>query len=258
MINKKYLKLLRSQQRFDENNFIYKIIARRIIDSLDLLNIRFNKILEIGINENKTYNYLERKFHDLYFDRADLCLSKLNVSNRYNFIEIDLQKLFFKNNFYNLIFSNCFMHLSNNFEKNLSVVLNSLEPNGFFIAAIPDKESMFQLLNSMYETDLFIYKGAYQRSNSTIEIDNVLPIFKKLKFDSPTVYSDKFTLEYSSFKNLIKEIKSMNLSYCYKDKRQKFENKKYLKLLESFYKKNYFNKNYILDIKINIISAWKK
>ena len=57
MINKKYLKLLRSSNRYRENNFIYKIVADRIIDSIDLLKINIDNILEIGINEDKVSNF---------------------------------------------------------------------------------------------------------------------------------------------------------------------------------------------------------
>ena len=49
MINKKYLKLQRSYKRFNENNFIYNLIAERIADSIDLLKINISKALEIGI-----------------------------------------------------------------------------------------------------------------------------------------------------------------------------------------------------------------
>ena len=50
----------------------------------------------------------------------------------------------------------------------------------------------------------------------------------------------------------------MSLSYCYTDKKKKFENKNYFKTLERNYRKDFFNGNYILNIKLNIISAWKK
>ena len=62
MINKKYIKLLRSRRRSRENNFIYKIIAKRIIDSLDILNIKVSnekfyfdevKILAKGIRNSQ-------------------------------------------------------------------------------------------------------------------------------------------------------------------------------------------------------------
>ncbi len=128
----------------------------------------------------------------------------------------------------------------------------------FFITAIPNKESMFQLLNSMYEADIFFYNGAFQRFNPTIEIDNILPIMKNLDFDSPSIHTDTITIDYKFFDKLLKDVKTMNLSYSYFDKKEKFENKNYFKKLEEIYKKNFSNINFILEIKINIISAWKK
>ena len=50
----------------------------------------------------------------------------------------------------------------------------------------------------------------------------------------------------------------MNLSYCLYDKKQTFENKNYIINLNKIYKEKYFNGNYNLDIKLNLISAWKK
>ena len=50
----------------------------------------------------------------------------------------------------------------------------------------------------------------------------------------------------------------MGLSYCHKDKKQKFEKKSYFETVEYFYRKNYFKEKFLLDIKINIVTAWKK
>lgn len=257
MINKKYLKILRSQNRYDENNFIYTIIAKRIVDSLDLLKIDLDQILEIGINEDIIFNYIKNKFTKKNIHRSDLCSSKTKI-NRFSFLEINLDNLSFKRDYYNLIYSNCFIHIADDFQKNLDVIFKSLKSNGFFIAAIPDKDSMFQLLNSMYKTDLYFYNGAYKRVNNTIEIDNILSILKKLNFDAPSIHSDSISIDYQIFNKLLNDVRKMNLSYCYLDKKQKFENKNYINVLEKFYKKNYFDTNYKLDIKINIISGWKK
>ena len=45
MINKKYLKLLRSKDRKYGENFIYNAISKDIIDSLDILKVPFKNIL---------------------------------------------------------------------------------------------------------------------------------------------------------------------------------------------------------------------
>lgn len=258
MINTKYLKLLRSKHRFDKNNFIYKTIAERIVDSLDLLKIDVKQILEFGINESIVSKYFQKKYTKVNIDKADLCSSKKSIITDFKFLNIDLNNLELKNDFYDIIYSNFFIHLAPNFEEVLKVILKSLKPNGFFIATIPDKNCSFQLLNSIYENDCKFYNGAYQRSNPTILIDNVFPILKKLNFDTPTIYSDKISIEYLKFNNLINDIKKMNLSYCLYDKKQTFENKNYIINLNKIYKEKYFNGNYNLDIKLNLISAWKK
>ena len=258
MINKKYIKLLRSRRSFNENNFIYNIISKRIIDSLDLLKLKVDNILEVGINEDQIFNYIIKKFNKVNVKRADLYLPKHKQNDNFVFFEIFPDKLNLKDNFYDIIYSNTFLHLNNNFEKSLECVFNSLNKEGFFIAAIPDPHSMFQLSNSMYETDFILYNGVFQRFNPTIQIDNILPIFKKLNFDNPSIYSDNISIEYSNFEKLLNDVRNMNLSYCYKDKKRNFEKKKYFKILEEIYRKKYYDENYILNIKINIISAWKK
>ena len=258
MINKKYLKLLRSQNRFDRNNFIYNTIAKRIIDSIDLIKLNLNNILELGINDCLINSFLEKNFSNSNIDHADICSSKSVNYESSQFLEIDLNNLNLKNNFYDLIYSNYFLHLTDSFERNLGVIFNSLRSNSFFIGAIPDKDSMFEILNSMYETDLLLYNGVYQRNNPTLEIENILLILKKYKFDIPTIYSDTFTIDYLLFENLLLDIKKMNTSYCHLDKKRGFESKKYIDNLKNYYQNKYFKKEFILDIKINIISAWKK
>ena len=258
MINKKYLKLVRSRKRFDQNNFIYEIIAKRVIDSLDLLNIQFGRALEIGINENIIYNYLINKFDQINIERADILFNNKNLKKINNYLNIDLDDMLFSINNYDLIYSNTILHLTNNFEKNLISILNSLKSNGFFIAVIPDKNNGYQLINSMYETDMHLYKGVFQRVNQTVEVDNILPILKKLNFDAPSIHSDNFSINYSIFKNLLKDVRNTKLSYCHFGKKSNFENKKYFEKLESIYKKKYFDNNFELDIKVNIISGWKK
>ena len=62
MINRKYIKLIRSKHTKTLNNFIYDKLAERIIDSLDLLKIEFNQILEIANNDNIIINYIQNKY----------------------------------------------------------------------------------------------------------------------------------------------------------------------------------------------------
>ena len=257
MINRKYLKLIRSKHTKTLNNFIYDKLAERIIDSIDLLKIEFNQILEIGYNDNAISDYIQNKFKKNYIDSADIFLPKNKLNKNINYFEIDINNLVLKKNLYNLVYSNCFLHVLDNFEENLKGILGSLKANGFFIAIIPDKNSMYQLINSMYEADLLFYKGVNQRFNPTLDINYILSTLNKLKFYSPSINSDTISIRYSNFNKLLNDVKSLKLTYCHKDKKNYFENKNYFNIVESNYKKNYFNGNFLLDLKVNIISAWK-
>ena len=115
MINEKYLKLVRSRQSFDQKNFIYEIIAKRVIDSLDLLNIQFDNALEIGVNENIIYNYLIKKFEHLVIKRADISFDTKDIKNINNCLNIDLDNMSFSKNSFDLVYSNSILHLTNNF-----------------------------------------------------------------------------------------------------------------------------------------------
>ena len=231
MINKKYIKLLRSRRRSRENNFIYKIIAKRIIDSLDILNIKVSNVLELGINENVVYNYLRRRFLNLRIDRSEFYPIKKKNNNNHKFLDL---------------------------ENILKFIFESLNTNGVFICVIPNKQNMFQLANSMYESDQLLYNGVFKRFNSTFEINDILSILKKLNYDTPSIYCDTINIDYDKFEVLLDDIRLMDLSYCHKDKKQSFEKRSYFKTVEYFYRKNYFEEKFLLDIKINIITAWKK
>ncbi len=258
MINKKYLKLIRSRKYLNDDSFIYEITSQRIIDSIDLIKIPFNNVLELGVNEYKIFNFLKRRNTDSYITSIDIGNSNLLKNRDIKFIDDYIDNYNFKKNTYDLIYSNFFLHLAADFDKLIKKINQSLKSNGFFIATIPDLNNMYQLVNSMYETDLKLYNGAYQRINPTKTIDSILLILKKYNYDIPTINSDTISIEYKKFNNLLLDIKKTKSSYCYEDKKSFFEKKNYFINLENNYKKKYFKENYLLDIKLNIISAWKK
>ena len=258
MKNKKYLKLLRSKDRKYGENFIYNKISENIIDSLDILKAPFDNILQLGINDNLVTNYLKEKFPSCSITSADIDLSNFIKKTDQKLIEIDLDNLAIKDKKFDLIFSNFFCQLTSNFEKLIKSIFNSLNSNGFFIATLPSTENIYQLVNSMYETDNFLYGGMYQRINQSLDINDIFKILKFYNFDAPLINTNNFTIEYSEFKKLLEDVRFLNLSYAGTDKRSYFENKKYFVHLEKQFKKNYYKQNFSLDIKYNTICAWKK
>ena len=258
MINKKYLKLLRSKDRKYGENFIYNEIGRNIIDSLDILKVPFDKILQLGINDNLATNYLKSKFPSCSIIGADIDLSLFTKKIDQRLIEIDLDNLQIKSNKFDLIFSNFFCQLTSNFEKLIKNIFQNLNSNGFFIATIPSTGNIYQLINSMYETDNIIYGGMYQRVNPILDTNDIFKLLKSYNFDAPLINTNNFTIEYSVFGKLLDDVRFLNLPYAGYDKRNKFENKKYFIHLEKEFRKKYYKGSFNLDINYNTICAWKK
>ena len=79
MINKKYLKLLRAKNRRYGENFIYNEISKNIIDSLEILKVPFNNILQFGINDSLVINYLKEKYPSCAITSADIEIGRAHV-----------------------------------------------------------------------------------------------------------------------------------------------------------------------------------
>ncbi len=258
MINKKYLKLLRSKERKYGDNFIYNEISKNIIDSLDILKVTFDNILQLGINDNLVIDYLKERFPSCSITSADIDLPYFIKKTDQKLIKIDLDNLKIKDKKFDLIFSNFFCQLTSNFEKLLENIFQNLNSNGFFIATIPSNENIYQLVNSMYETDNNLYGGMYQRINPILDTNDIIKLLKLYNFDAPLINTNNFTIEYSVFKKLLDDIRLLNLSYAGHDKRNNFENKRYFIELEKQFKKKYYKESFSLDINYNTICAWKK
>ena len=258
MINNKYLKLLRSKDRKYGENFIYNEISKNIIDSIDILKGPFHNILQLGVNDNLVINYLKKKFPSCSITSADIDLSVFSNNSDEKLIKIDLDDIQMKDNKYDLIFSNFFCHLTSNFEKLIESIFQNLNSNGFFIATIPSTENIYQLVNSMYETDNILYGGMYQRINPCLDTNYIFKLLKLYNFDAPLINNNNFTIEYTVFKKLLDDVRSLNLTYAGKDKKNNFENKKYFIHLENQFRKKYYKDNFNLDINYNTICAWKK
>ena len=63
MKNTNYIKSIRSKKRKKANNFIFEKISKIILDSVDLIKDDFNNILEIGINEDYTFENLYSRYN---------------------------------------------------------------------------------------------------------------------------------------------------------------------------------------------------
>ncbi|MFL2543075.1 MAG: hypothetical protein ACJ0RC_00830 [Alphaproteobacteria bacterium] len=247
MIDKKYLKNLRSKEINSKNDFIFDLYNERIKDSLAIINLNFKKILILGDHGIKLREFINQKYINTSVTLYDF---------KKNDFDLDEWRHESNEKKYDLIISNFFLFLSDKFDNILKKILFSLAPNGFFIATLPNKDNFKALKLAMIKTDTELYGGAFNRFNNYIELIKVLDLLKKNNFKIPLVNLENINLEYNKFEKLLHDIRSMNLSYYNKDKKQIFEKKLYFKKLENNFKKN-SNNNFAISTNFYIISGWK-
>ena len=256
MINKKYLKNLRCKEINNKNDFIFDLYNERIIDSLDVINIKFKKILILGDQGSEIYKYIHKRFKEahvkVYDMKTKFSKSDLDIIKKSN-IDIDFWPPQEKE--FDLIISNFYLNICEDLKKILSKIMKSLLPNGFFLATLPSPENFSLLRSAMMKTDMQLYGGTYNRFNRAPELHTIIDLLKKNNFKIPLVDYEIIDLRYKQFNKLLNDVRSMNLSYYQKDKKNTFEKKSYFSKLEGNFEKE--NDHFNLKSNFYIISGWK-
>lgn len=256
MINKKYLKNLRCKEINNKNDFIFDLYNERIIDSLDVINIKFKKILILGDQGSEIYKYIHKRFKEaqvtVYDIKTKFSKSDLDIIKKSN-IDIDFWPPQEKE--FDLIISNFYLNICEDLKKIFSKIMKSLLPNGFFLATLPSPENFSLLRSAMMKTDMQLYGGTYNRFNRAPELHTIIDLLKKNNFKIPLVDYETIDLTYKQFNKLLNDVRSMNLSYYQKDKKNTFEKKSYFSKLEGNFEKE--NDHFNLKSNFYIISGWK-
>ena len=256
MINKKYLKNLRCKEINNKNDFILDLYNERIIDSLDVINIKFKKILILGDQGSEIYKYIHKRFKEaevkVYDIKTKFSKSDLDNLKKSN---IDIDFWVPQEKEFDLIISNFYLNICEDLKKILSKIMKSLLPNGFFLATLPSPENFSLLRSVMMTTDIELYGGTYNRFNRAPELHTIIDLLKKNNFKIPLVDYETIDLTYKQFNKLLNDVRSMNLSYYQKDKKNTFEKKSYFSKLEGNFEKE--NDHFNLKSNFYIISGWK-
>ena len=256
MINKKYLKNLRCKEINNKNDFIFDLYNERIIDSLDVINIKFKKILILGDQGSEIYKYIHKRFKEaqvtVYDIKTKFSKSDLDIIKKSN-IDIDFWSPQEKE--FDLIISNFYLNICEDLKKVMLKIMKSLLPNGFFLATLPSPENFSLLRSAMMKTDMQLYGGTYNRFNRAPELHTIIDLLKKNNFKIPLVDYEIIDLTYKQFNKLLNDVRSMNLSYYQKDKKNTFEKKSYFSKLEGNFEKE--NDHFNLKSNFYIISGWK-
>lgn len=140
-----------------------------------------------------------------------------------------------------------FSDLNLNFSQNIIETLNSyeraLKKNGIFMANILGGKTLYELTNSMMQSDL-IENRMITRMLPKLTGEGLLNLSKNSNFKNPIVMSNELVLDYGSVRELIQSLREIAHVYPMERKNppHPYTKKSYWDGVESDYKKVYSNK----------------
>jgi len=260
LINKKFHTLQRDKIVKDHEKFIYNEIGNRIIHSLEGIKFSIENCLEIGPSSNTIYYAILSKFNQIEYYNIDISKKILEKSlAKDHSISLDHDEWKLNDKKFDLIISNFYLHLTNNFDLLLKKINGSLTNKGFFIASVPGINCFHELKSSMMQADIEIYGGIYRRFMKLFSVEIISSLLKKNDYKIPVIEVDTLELRYRKFSSLLRDVRYLGNSNVYEDRKKNFERKNYFKKVEEIYFENYSKSNqFILQLEILYITAWKE
>ena len=227
LFDRKLLKAfnIRYKKGFNNYNFLYEEIANRILENLNIGNLKFESVLEL--------NNIKSSFH------GKINCKKIITSNLD--IVFDDEFIPFYDNSFDLVISNLNIHFINNFESFLSQIKNILQPNGIFIASFFGETNLTELASSIYLAENKICGGVSPRMIPTIDVKTSALLLKKVGFVDSISDHEKIVINYDDPYQLLVDLKNMGQGNVLNKRTRKFFTKSLLNEIINNYKKSFKN-----------------
>lgn len=242
----------RASANFSEYDFLFKEVARRIIERVEDLKGDFVNVLEIGARDG----FLGREIKKLknskllvQSDSSPLFVSKYSLENG---VILDDESLNFSAAAFDMIVSNLNLHFINDVSAHLLKIKNFLKPNGVFIASFFGGETLKKLREVLLETEQKKHNGISPRIAPFAHVKDAGMLMQNAGFKDSVADSEIINVTYSSFFKLLKDIKNMGEGNVMQDRSKKFVGKSFFSEADKFYPKNGLGE---LEVNFEIITV---
>lgn len=170
---------------------------------------------------------------------SDCCVDLLNHSTHDKKMLIDEESLSLEDNSFDLIVSVLNLHLVNNLPGCLFRIKNALRSGGVLIASIFGGENLFELRQTLVQTELELFGGVSPRMMPNIDIKQFGALAQKVGFTDVIVDSDVIKVHYKDPINLLHDIKNMGEANIMLNRNNKYVGKKFWECFAKNYRKSF-------------------
>jgi SAM-dependent methyltransferase len=227
-------------------------ISKRLIERLSCFNDLFPKVCQIGVDQGGLQSYLTEHKQTEFFLQADQAFSLL--SKRGLEIVCDEENLPLAPHSFNLVIHFLNLQTVNDVPGVLVQTLNSLQPNGLFIAALIGGNSFSELKSVLEKVELHHYQGVSQRVSPWISARDAGSLLQRAGFALPVADCDRLTFIYSNLKELLKDLKNARATTFLKDNHHPPLTKNLLQKAGQIYREEFWDEaNQGIKVSVEVI-----
>ena len=255
----------RASTKYKKYDYLFNEINDRLFDRLKFIKRQFANTLEIGSKTGNTINLFNKKKDIKKIFISDISKEMLLIAKKRQtdkqkiFLSLDEENLPFKNNQFNLVFSNLYLHWSNDLIKVLNEIYRVLRPDGLFLCSIFGSETLNELKYSLCTAEDKILKSITPRVSPFIRLQDAGSLLQKVGFQLPVIDKDSIKIFYHDIFSLMKDLKGMGESNSLINRKKIFTTKKLFDVANKIYKKKFSeNKKIYATFEILYFIGWSK
>lgn len=263
----------RAQAAFNKASALYEdsaVLQKQVLEEmflrLKLLKINPNSILDLGCGPGNAGPELKAVYkpHDLiYLDFAYDMLKKAEEKNKDHFLKVfssktaqrficaDMEAIPLAENSIDMVWSNLSLQWCNDLDQVFSQIAKILTHNGLFIFSTFGPSTLQELRIALASF------SQYSHVNQFIDMHDIGDALIRCGFSDPVLDVDVYTLTYSTFKEIMYDLKHIGARNALQGRAKSMTGKGFLYQLEKFYEVYRSDKKLPASYEVVYAHAWK-
>eukprot|EP01132_Coremiostelium_polycephalum_P008452 gene8452-10383_t len=233
-------------------DYLFDEVADRLTDRiLDIKDLNRAKVLDFGSRNGTMNKFLQERGGNLESlimvdSSKELLYRDEHLDSNYKFkpqrVLVDSLEdpLPFENQTFDLILSNLSIHWINDLPGVFSRLKQLLKPNGVFLASLFGEETLVELKDSLYLSEIEREGGFSPHVSPFAKVSDIGNLLSRARFALPTIDTEKIVIKYENMFTLMRDLQNMGESNAIL-KRRNYTSKDTFLAASSIYRSLYGN-----------------
>ena len=227
----------RTAARLNDHSFLIDWAETQICDRLQDIKRNFETTLHIGHPPLSKATKNRGGYTPHSSQELELC--KINKSGAEHFFVMDEECLPLADNSLDLIISNLNLHSVNDLPGALIQMRRALKPDGLFLAAMFGGETLYQLRESLMQTEIAMHGGVSPRVFPFADKQQMGALLQRAGFALPVVDSEIVTVTYETIFDLMHDLRGMGESNIIRARNRRYPGREFFSQAGEYYRQNF-------------------